>query len=561
MARTPLFDLLRRALLRAEARRRGVVSSPTPRIGPSRRQVLRGALGTAALLPILPACGDNLGRGGPSVVVVGGGIAGLHCAYRLVGAGVEATVYEASARTGGRMFTSRNQFPDGAVIDLGGEFIDSGHTTLRTLAGELAIELDDLDVIDAGLRADTYVFDGQLVDDAAIVDAFMPLAARMSQAITAAEADDAEYTRVDALSISAWLESEGGLADGDLLRRILEVAYTGEYGLEADEQSSLNLLYLIDHDMPDPFRIFGDSDERFHVHGGSQTIPDALATALGDRVVREHELVKVAAVDGAYQLTFATSGGDVEVNADHVVLAIPFTILREIDLADAGLPAEKRTMIDELGYGTNAKLFGGFDRKVWREDQHASGSSFSDVGELQSTWDSSAGQPGTTGILTNFVGGARGLSIGEGSAEERMVEVLPWIETVFPGSRGAYQNPSAIRQHWPSAPFVRASYACYRPGQWSFWGTEGQRVGNLHFCGEHTSQEFQGYMEGGAETGALVAREILADLGVPTPEAHARVLAGKLGVPHACHRGAWPERAPRLRRNQWRRLRLLTRSP
>jgi monoamine oxidase len=44
-------------------------------------------------------------------------------------------------------------------------------------------------------------------------------------------------------------------------------------------------------------------------------------------------------------------------------------------------------------------------------------------------------------------------------------------------------------------------------------------VGNLHFCGEHTSIDFQGYMEGGCESGTRVAQEILTDLGLAKPEA------------------------------------------
>ncbi len=45
------------------------------------------------------------------------------------------------------------------------------------------------------------------------------------------------------------------------------------------------------------------------------------------------------------------------------------------------------------------------------------------------------------------------------------------------------------------------------------YGVEGERVGNLFFAGEHTSLEYQGYMEGGCETGQAVAIAILEDLG------------------------------------------------
>jgi monoamine oxidase len=66
---------------------------------------------------------------------------------------------------------------------------------------------------------------------------------------------------------------------------------------------------------------------------------------------------------------------------------------------------------------------------------------------------------------------------------------------------------------------MKASYACYLPGQWtSICGAEGERVGNLHFAGEHTSLDFQGFMEGGCESGQRAAQEILVDLGLAAPE-------------------------------------------
>jgi len=64
--------------------------------------------------------------------------------------------------------------------------------------------------------------------------------------------------------------------------------------------------------------------------------------------------------------------------------------------------------------------------------------------------------------------------------------------------------------HWPSVEHIRGSYACYLPGQASFTGLEGERAGNLHLCGEHTSVDFQGYMNGGAETGERAAAELTA---------------------------------------------------
>lgn len=490
----------------------------------SRRQFL-GASAAAGLLP-LAACGGDDGAPPPKadvrVAIVGAGMAGLHAAYRLSKGGVRATVYEASGRVGGRMYSLRGMYPDGQVAELGGELIDAGHSVLRSLASELEIQLDDLfEGEPANFVRDTYYFNGARVTETQLVDLFRPVATKMADAVAAAEAEGdagvAEFERLDALSIAEWLAGEG--AADPLLAEILELTYTGEYGLEAGEQSVFNLLYLIDYDAPDPFRLYGDSDERFHTHLGSDTFPTQLAERLGAQLQTDTLLEKVERLsDGRYKCSFQKGGGAFEDTVSHLILALPFTKLREVDLTLAGLSTEKQEMIDQLGYGTNAKLMGGFQSKVWRTQHNASGASYSDLG-MQTTWDTARGQAGDGGIITVFLGGVAGLMSDQGTPESRYQAVLPQLETLWPGTQAAYRADSALRMHWPTAPFAKGSYACYRPGQWAYYGLEGERQDNLHFCGEHTSLDFQGYMEGAAETGAKVAAEVLTDLGLSAGQA------------------------------------------
>src|SRR4029079_15953464 len=104
------------------------------------------------------------------------------------------------------------------------------------------------------------------------------------------------------LSIPMWLQAEAGLPANSLIRRLLELAYLEEYGLQPEEQSAWNLIYLIDSATPAPFRIFGDSDERFHIHQGSQAVPEKLAEAVGDPVQLGHKLTKVTAAGDRYSL-------------------------------------------------------------------------------------------------------------------------------------------------------------------------------------------------------------------------------------------------------------------
>jgi monoamine oxidase len=453
------------------------------------------------------------------------------------------------------MSTARGLLDGGQLVELGGELIDTGHVTMHALAEELGLALDDLAAIDSGVTAEVFHFDGVAVSEATLVDLYAPLAALMASTVTAAEADDDEFARIDAMSIPEWLDSEAGLAPEALIRRILEVAYLEEYGLEASEQSIFNLLYLIDYDAPDPFRVFGDSDERFHTHAGNDAFISGLAERLPPtQLVLEHRLVKVGRDGDAYVLTFLTTEDDeVTVTCEHVVFALPFSTLREVDLSGAGLSADKRQMIDELGYGTNAKLMMQFASRPWRDPGGTGGGCITDVADLQSTWETSRGQDGAQGVLTNFVGGARGVAIGDGTAEDRAAEVLPWIEQVFPGTAATYVAGSAIRMHWPSQPLARGSYASYLVGQWAFWGTEGQREGNAHFCGEHTSLENQGYMEGAAETGAIVAAELLDDLAAEPSARHAALLGELLALPHPCFQRGGDVRPRRQQRRAARR--------
>ena len=530
MGRTPLFRRLRRALALARgANAQRVptkdfldrVSHQRERRGISRRHFLElgTTAGVAAGLP-WQACSPSKHpqpTGGPRVAVVGGGIAGLTCAYRLAQGGLEPKVFDSWNRVGGRMYTARGMLADSQVIELGGELIDTEHEALRGLAEELGLTLDAiLEPAGNGIKQDTWFFGGRAVSDDEIVEAFRPVAARMAMDV-ANEDDEAEFARIDELGLGAYLDSISEL--DPVLRTLLDVAYVGEYGLEINEQSPWNLLWLIDSETPDPFRIYGTSDEAFHVHGGNDLITSGLAERLETPVSLEHRLVKVEEkAGGAFTLSFDRgSQSAYEEEFDHVVFALPFTRLRDVEIV-AEFPEEKLEMIRELGMGTNAKLMGQFSEKVWRTQHSASGSVTTDNG-LQLLWDTSRGQTGDSGVLTVFAGGTIGEEIGMGTAESQMQARLAQLDQIFPGTGAKYIANSAARMHWPTVEHTRGSYTCYLPGQASYSGTEGERVGNLHFCGEHTSEDFQGYMNGGAESGERVASELLDEIGVaPRPK-------------------------------------------
>jgi len=60
----------------------------------------------------------------------------------------------------------------------------------------------------------------------------------------------------------------------------------------------------------------------------------------------------------------------------------------------------------------------------------------------------------------------------------------------------------------------RVLYSYWKIGQYTaFAGIEGRPEGSCHFAGEHTSIDFQGYLNGAVETGQRAAAEVLDGIG------------------------------------------------
>jgi monoamine oxidase len=449
--------------------------------------------------------------------VVGGGLAGLTCAYRLRQAGVTATVHEASTRLGGRCWTGRGEFADGQIYEHGGELIDNGHLEIKHLVQELGLTLDNLFQAEAGTEVLGNFFGSpytaeQMSDDLKVIWSQVHKDTSAASYPTLYNLSTPRGRELDQMSIRQWIEAyvPGGM--GSNLGRLLDVAYNIEYGAETTDQSSLNLLYLLGYIGPGQFRVFGKSNEKFHVRGGNDQIVTRLAAGLPGQIKTSSELIAIKKeTDGTYTLTFKQGAKKVSVGADHVVLALPFTILRSsVDWSKAGFSSLKATAIREQGMGTNSKLHVQFTSRFWT-GQGLNGETFSDR-SYQNTWEVSRAQPGASGILVNYTGGNAGLAAGSGTPASQAAAFLPSVEPVLPGATAAW-NGRVTRDYWTGNPWTKGSYSYWKVGQYTkFAGVEGERSGNCHFAGEHTSIDFIGYLNGGVETGERAADEILADL-------------------------------------------------
>src|SRR5580704_18749173 len=100
----------------------------------TRRQVFKIAGATLAAAPLSSAIGAAApaARAKKQVIIAGGGIGGLSCAFELMDRGHEVTLLEGSRRTGGHVKTIHDPLPKGLYADVGAEhFTNPGYTQYR----------------------------------------------------------------------------------------------------------------------------------------------------------------------------------------------------------------------------------------------------------------------------------------------------------------------------------------------------------------------------------------------------------------------------------------------
>ena len=415
-----------------------------------------------------------------------------------------------------------------------GELIDTGHATIRGLAKHYGLTLDNVLAAEPPGSQPTYHVLGSYYSQEDADADFAPVFRAVHRDVAKASYPtrynvSTHHSRVlDQMTAYEWIETRVPGGHGSPMGALIDVAYNIEFGAETVDQSALNIVYLLGfgarrHHVD----LYGESDERFTIRGGTRILIEAIRDEIVGRGVAVETGARMTAIgrraDGRYALWIEHASEPVV--ADHVILALPFAVLRTLDYYKAGFNELKTVAIDKFGRGHNSKLQLQFDRRAWNHRGPwpgvNNGDTYTDTG-YQNTWDSTRGQPGRPGILTNYTGGnvAAALHPSDPYAfadSNRKVrhsaqKFLAELEGVLPGI-SAYWNGRATLSAPAQDPNLLCSYAVYLVGQYSKFGAyQGVRQGNVHFAGEHCSEDYQGYMEGGAVEGIRSGREILRDI-------------------------------------------------
>jgi monoamine oxidase len=487
----------------------------------SRRSFLKvgGALLSAPLLSTRARAQQPTAR----VAIVGAGIAGLTAALTLADQGISSVIFEASDRIGGRMHSNTTTWSYGMTSEWCGEFINSDHLTIRALAQRFGLPLQNVNAADPPDSVETNYFQGGYYLNVTALAELDPVfeTIRQQEAQAGYPTTYNQYNAVgyalDHMSVYDWIEEYVPGGHQSRAGELVDVLVNTEYGVDTNQQSALNLVY------------FGYSNERFHIAGGNQQLPEAIAATLPEGSLLQGWRLAAIGVnsDQSIGMTFSTPDGTQEVSFDKVILTVPFSVLRGIDYSNAGFDPLKVQAIQTLGYGTNSKLELQFNDRYWNETGAWPGISNGFIETnlpFQSTWDSSRAQTGPTGLLVDYTGGAAGAAYhasqpysttsNNPQVAQFAAQFLSQLELVWPGISAQYSGIASLS--YPTGdPNVLGSYSCWLTGQYTeIAGYEGVPQGNIYFAGEHTSINFQGYMEGGAQQGIRAANEVAQALGV-----------------------------------------------
>ena len=540
MARTPLVvELQGLAQDHRLAGRWGIPVSAVRerRADITRRQFLKGGVAGAAGLALAGpwSTAQSAFAASPRIGIIGAGISGLTAALTLQDAGISSMVYESSSRIGGRMHSDTSNWA-GQTSEWCGELIDQGHKTILHLAQRFGLATVNLLAGEPNGSEDTYYFFGRYYEKSQADHDFQPVHNALQRDVQAASYPTTYLINtpggiaLDNISVYEWIDRNVPGGHGSPMGQLLDVAYNIEYGAETKDQSSLNLVYLLGYnEKPGNFAIFGASNEKYHIVKGNQQLPETIAANLAHPVVRGWRMVAIGFNrDDSIAVTFNVGGQTKVENFDRVILALPFAVLRTLDYRKARFDNLKNQAIQQLGRGRNDKLQLQFKSRFWDGTGSwpgtGNGNSYADTG-YQNTWEVTRSQPGTTGILVDYTGGNVAGSFAPStpySAAATNPQVtayamtfLKQLEPVYTGITAFWSGRATLSV--PALdPNLNCSYSYWRVGQYhTFSGYEKARQpfpnGPIHFAGEHCSQDFQGFMEGGASEGVRAANEILGD--------------------------------------------------
>jgi monoamine oxidase len=463
----------------------------------------------------LPA---NLGRG-KSVVVLGGGIAGLVATYELERSGFVVTLLEARDRLGGRNWTLRNGskvemmgeatqtvgFSDGLYMNAGPARIPSHHEGLLGYCERLGVPLE----VEINSSRSAYFWSagsngGKPIQmRQGVNDTRGYISELLSKALSKGALDQ-DLTAEDRERLLPFLRAYGDLDETGAFKGTERSGFAQLPGAASQFGKGRDPLPLKELLANEQLRstLFEDQlymqATMFQPVGGMDRIPAGFEKAIRSPVIKNAEVLQIRQTGNNVMVAWRdrTTGATQTVQADFTIVTIPLNILAKVD---SNFDKPVKTAIAGVPYDYSNKI--GFDApRFWEKQQIYGGISFVG-GETSLVWYPSNGLHTARGMLLACYGSGPGAKVfAERPLEEQIAIARGVVGRLHPGHDGELSAPVVV--NWSKIPF--------NLGPWPAWEGRGGQEGHLddpayrllnephgrvYFSGAHLSQ-MPGWQEG-----------------------------------------------------------------
>jgi monoamine oxidase len=445
------------------------------------------------------------------VIVIGGGIAGLVAAFELVRQGHEPLVLEAQHRVGGRVRTIRD-FAPGLYAEAGAMRIPRVHDLTLAYCELFGLELRPFVM---GNPKTLVFIDGK----------------RMTVAEADANPDKLPFDLADHEKGKTWTDlwneataefreqyEKGGQESLDDLLRQYDQYSTREflvmrgfsegalelYGVMSFRESNMNAA-VVEQLREIVGRSFEDMQE---IAGGMDLLPKAFYENLKPYVRFGAAVTAIEQNPESVTVHYRGPAGRSSVTGDYAICAIPFSVLRDIEVLGTPFSRPKQKAIRELNYNASGKILFQTRHRFWeQEDGIVGGTTVTDLPIRRICYPSFSNPDDERGtLLASYTWGQDALRWGAMDHEDTIEQALEDVAQIHPTIRTEFEVGAV--QNWYDDPWARGAFALFEPEQQtrlqpSIVAPEGR----IHFAGEHTSL-YHAWIQGALESGIRAAKEI-----------------------------------------------------
>jgi len=464
---------------------------------------------SAASTVELPAASGK----GTSVVILGGGIAGLSAAYELGKLGYSCTLLEARDRVGGRNWSVRNGtkvefttgftqdcvFGPGLYQNVGPARLPSIHHTMLGYCRELGVPLE----VEVNASRSAYLEASNLNGGKPVLNRQVEYDTRghvselLAKCIKRGGLDQ-ELSHDDKEQMIAFLQQYGSLSPDLFYKGSARSGYKIKPGAGDQEgvpNDPIDMRALLSARL---WREMMEEDEidwqatMFQPVGGMDQIPMAFKNKLGSVIRQRAEVVQIRQNASGVKVVYRdlASGQNETVSADYCICALP---LKKID---NDFSPELKAAIDSAVYDSAYKI-AWESRRFWEQECNIYGGISFVRQPVDTIWYPSAGMFSETGIILGGYGVENGSEFGAlPDTESKLASSRNSIELLHPGRSQELKNP--IYVSWGHIPYNLGSWVsgadAGKPAGYEVWV---QPQGRIFFAGDHTSH-IVGWQEGAA---------------------------------------------------------------